>query len=195
MARSEHSPSMTDRWRAEDDDRDRHSHRPRHRDGDRDRDHIDRWPRSPPRRDIDSAYRGRDLLDNRHISTTSEAGGHLETRITIVPRHPSDSRDRSITSQQDEADPWTSVFLVHASNLQTGLSNVGVPRALHQPAVIGGYLTVGEAAQIVIIQIDARSLTEPSRHVNHPLLANTDRILEISHPRLTLTSLIFEDVS
>ena len=63
MARSDYSPSMTDRWRAEDDDRDRHSHRPRDRDGDRDRDHIDRWPRSPPRRDIDSAYRGRDLLD------------------------------------------------------------------------------------------------------------------------------------
>jgi hypothetical protein len=51
---------MTDRWRAEDDDRDRH---PRQRDRSRDRTHIDRWTRSPPRREIDSAYRGRDLLD------------------------------------------------------------------------------------------------------------------------------------
>lgn len=56
MARSDWSPSMTDRWRAEDDDRNRLA-RPR------DRDRIDHWERSPPRRDIDSAYRGRDLFD------------------------------------------------------------------------------------------------------------------------------------
>lgn len=63
MARSDRSSSMTDRWRADDDDRDRHFHRPWDTDREGDRDHIDRWPRSPPRRDIDSAYRGRDLLD------------------------------------------------------------------------------------------------------------------------------------
>ena len=65
MARPDRSPSMTHRWRAEDDHRTRHSQRPRDRSRsrDRDRDHIDRYPRSPVRRDIDVAYRGRDLID------------------------------------------------------------------------------------------------------------------------------------
>lgn len=187
MARSEWSPSMTDRWRAEDDDRDRLS-RPR------DWDSIDRWTRSPPRRDIDSAYRGRDLIDTDSYRPPQKRALSRDLRLSPYrrsspspvrhsrPNHPARGRplEERISRPRDPS-PDRAIKRRRTRSPSPARSDRWVPDPRR-------------SSQIVIIQIEivVRPSTEHSLHVSH--LRLVDLTFEIYLLKSTHTFRFIEDV-